>query len=82
MKIEVINSENEPITNFELETNPFKVGENFSILITQFDASSNLENKVKADSKITKIEHQLRKVYHVLQGCETTFVTIVTVEAL
>lgn len=56
MKIEIIDSTNDIVTEFDLETNPFKVGEIINIYV------SSPHNKGVWDRKylITKIEHYLR----------------------
>ena len=63
MKIEIIDSNRNLITSFELESNPLKVGEVISIDISNNDKWYWTVDEVKSDFKIKKIEHYLRKQY-------------------
>lgn len=62
MIIEIVDTEENLITDFDLESNPFKVGEKLSISITNMDKSYYDVEDMDADFKITKIEHFFRKI--------------------
>lgn len=82
MKIEIINKEGTLITTFELETNPFKVGETISINISNYDKEFWNIEEVRGDYMIDKIEHFLRKIYQRNQKCYTSFSVSVEVTKL
>ena len=75
MKIEVVDKEGALITDFELEANPFKVGETIHVNVSNHNKRfwTKVE-EIKKSFIIDKIEHFLRMDYtksHVL-----TFFTI------
>lgn len=82
MKIEIINKEGTLITTFELETNPFKVGETISINISNYDKEFWNTEEVKGDYMIDKIEHFLSRDYETNRKCYTSFCVSVEVTKL
>lgn len=79
MRIEIINKNGDLITDFESESNPFKVGEAINI---SYDKSFWNVDEVKADFKVEKIEHFLRKDYTLAKKCHTVFTVSVEVSEL
>lgn len=82
MKIEIVNKEGELVTDFELETNPFKVGETISVSVSNYDKEFWNTKEVKGDYVIDKIEHFLRKDYQRNQKYYTSFCVSVEVTRL
>ena len=80
MRIEIVNKEGELITDFELEANPFKVGETINVRVLNHDKSFwTAEEEVIGDFVIEKIEHFVRKDYLDLQKISTIFTVSVQV---
>lgn len=73
MRIEIINKENELITDFELEANPFKIGERINIQVSNYDKEFWTTEEVRGDFIINEIEHFLRKTYTRTQKVSTVF---------
>ncbi len=65
MNIEIITREGELITSFELESNPFKVGESIYIDISNNDEIywGNINEINSKQFKIDEIEHISRQIY-------------------
>jgi hypothetical protein len=63
MKIEIIDNEGNLITDFELETNPFKVGETINISVHNYDKDFWTADEVFGEYKIVHIEHYFKKDY-------------------
>lgn len=63
MRIEIVDSNGDEINHFELECNPFKVGENIHISVSNKDKSFWMVDEVDENYTITKIHHSLRKDY-------------------
>lgn len=63
MRIEIVNKEGDLITGFELESNPFKVGETISVSISNHDKRQWDVDELRGDYIVDKIEHYLRKEY-------------------
>ena len=82
MKIEIVNKEGDLVTDFELETNPFKVGEAISVSVSNYDKEFWNTKEVKGDYVIDKIEYFLRKDYQRNQKCYTSFCVSVEVTKL
>lgn len=82
MKIEIINKEGNELTSFELESNPFKVGEILHINIVNRDPNFwNREEQIKK-LKILKIEHFSRQVYSTSKKYYSYFAVSINVEEL
>lgn len=64
MKIEVVDKEGALITNFELEANPFKVGETIHVNVSNHNKRfwTKVE-EIKKSFIIDKIEHFVRMDY-------------------
>lgn len=73
MRIEIINKENELITDFELEANPFKIGERINIDVSNYDKEFWTPEEVRGDFIVDEIEHFLRKTYTRTQKVSTVF---------
>lgn len=82
MRIEIINKNGDLITDFESESNPFKIGEAINISVSNYDESFWSVDEVKADFKVEKIEHFLRKDYTLAHKCYTVFTVSVEVSEL
>jgi hypothetical protein len=63
MRIELINAQDELITDFELETNPFKVGETINVVITNHKTTFWNVKDLHGDYVVDSISHYLRKTY-------------------
>ncbi len=64
MKIEIVNKSGNLITDFELESNPFTVGETIIISVSNHDKKFWNVEEARGEYKINKIEHFLRKDYN------------------
>ena len=73
MRIEIINKENELITDFELESNPFKVGERINVQVSNYDKEFWTAEEVRGDYIIDEIEHFFCKTYTRTQKVSTVF---------
>jgi len=87
MRIEIVSSEpvnreGELITNFELESNPFKVGETININVSNYNKLHWNVEEVKGDYFIVKIEHFLRKECLMNNKVSTSFTVSVEVRKL
>lgn len=79
MRIEIVTKEGELVTDFELESNPFKVGETINVQASNYDKSFWRAEEVRGDFMINKIEHFLRKDYTRSQKVRTVFTVSVEV---
>lgn len=79
MKIEIVNKEGELITDFELEANPFKVGEIINVQVSNHDKSFWVTEEVRGDFVIEKIEHFVRQIYTRTPNISTVFTVSVQV---
>lgn len=82
MRIEIVNKQGVFITDFDLETNPFKIGEKIYIDVSNHDKEFWNINEVRGHYKIEKIEHYLRKDYSPNQKYNSVFVTSVEVSEI
>lgn len=82
MRIEIINKEGELITDFELESNPFKVGETLSLSVSNHNKDFWTVDDLRGDYKVEKIEHFLRKEYTRSKKVSTVFSVSVQVSEL
>ena len=82
MRIEIINKENKLITDFELEANPFKVGEKINVQVSNYDKEFWTTEEVRGDFIIDEIEHFLRKTYSRTQKVSTVFSVSVKVSPI
>lgn len=73
MRIEIINHENKLITDFEIESNPFKVGERINVQVSNYDNEFWTTEEVRGDYIVDEIEHFLRKTYTRTQKVSTVF---------
>jgi len=80
MNIEIINKDGDLITNFELESNPFKLGEIITISVSNHNKSFwDVEEITASVFKIKKIEHLFRKTYTLNKKCRSEFTVSVEV---
>ena len=79
MRIEIVNKEGELVTDFELEANPFKVGETINVQVSNYDKSFWTAEEVRGNFVIEKIEHFVRKDYTRTQKVNTVFTVSVQV---
>jgi len=79
MRIEIVTKEGELVTDFELESNPFKVGETINVQVSNYDKSFWTAEEVRGDFMINKIEHFLRKDYTRSQKVSTVFTVSIEV---
>ena len=63
MKIEIVSNKGYLITEFELESNPFKVGEVISLSVSNYDKEFWNKKELKSDYRITRIEHFIKEEY-------------------
>jgi acyl dehydratase len=82
MRIEIVNKEGELVTDFELETNPFKTGETINVQVSNYDTSFWTTGEVRGDFVVEKIEHFLRKDYTRNQTVSTVFTVSVQVSPI
>lgn len=78
MTIEIVNKDGDLLTDFELESNPFKVGEIIDIRVWNYDKMFWNVKEINAKFIIEKIEHFLRQDYTAPKS-STTFHTTETV---
>lgn len=79
MKIEILNKQGELITDFELESNPFKIGETINITVSNHDKEYWNVPEIKGNFKIENVEHFIRKDYISMGRKSSLFVTSVEV---
>jgi hypothetical protein len=79
MRIEIVNKERKLVTDFELESNPFKVGEIINVKVSNHDKSFWTSEDFNEDFVIDKIEHFLRKDYTRAQKVSTVLTVSVEV---
>ena len=82
MRIEVVDSAGESIVNFDLESNPFKVGETLFVRVSNYDKEYWNKEEVRGDYLINKIEHYLRQDYTANKKCHTSFIVSVEVSKI
>lgn len=63
MKIEIVEKDGESITYFDLESNPFKVGEHIFLNINNECKEFWNNEELRGEFKIDKIEHTFHKTY-------------------
>ena len=80
MNFEIINTEGNEVTSFELESNPFKVGENLYINVSNNDFMFWNKEEINKKLEIIKIEHFSRQMYLPNQKYHFIFTVSVTVE--
>ena len=80
MIIEIVDKYGDLITDFELEANPFKVGEKINVKVSNYNKKFWTASEVSCEYVIHKIEHFLRKDYTLNEKISTTF--SVSVEVL
>lgn len=64
MKIEIVDNEGTLIADFDLEANPFKIGETININVNNYNKEFWNVDEVRGDYRIDKIEHFLRKDHY------------------
>lgn len=79
MRIEIIDKEGNFITDFELESNPFKVGETIDVNVSNHDKSFWTTGDLKGDYIISRIDHFLRKDFFSNRLSNTVFTVSVEV---
>jgi len=79
MRIEIVNKKGELITDFELESNPFKVGQTINVQVSNYDKTFWTVEEVGGDFIINKITHFLRTDYTKAQKVSTVFTVSVEV---
>ena len=57
MRIEIVTKDGGLITDFELEANPFKVGETLNVKVSNYNKEFWTASEVNSDYVIDKIEH-------------------------
>ena len=82
MIIEIVNKEGLLITNFDLQSNPFKVGEKINIKIRNYDKSFWTAEDFKGDFVIEEIQHFFKKSYTWSQKQHEDFIVSVQVSPL
>ena len=73
MRIEIVNKEGDLITDFELEANPFKVGEMLNVKVSNYNKKFWTASEVSGDYIVNKIEHFLRKDYTLTEKISIVF---------
>jgi hypothetical protein len=63
MRIEIVDKEGNEITSFNLESNPFKIGETINISVSNFDKEFWTVKEINGEFKVDKIEHFIRQTY-------------------
>ena len=63
MTIEIVNKEGDLITSYDMESNPFKVGETVHISISNNDKEFWSIKESKGSYVVNKIEHYIRKEF-------------------
>lgn len=79
MTIEILNKKGDLITSFELEANPFKVGETLNINVSNYNKEFWAVSEVNGYYVIDKIEHFLRKDYTHNGNVSTVYIVLVEV---
>jgi hypothetical protein len=64
MKFEIVDKEGTLITDFDLEANPFKVGERISVRVNNYDKEFWTVEDVQGEYMIDKIEHYFSRDYY------------------
>jgi len=82
MKIEIVNKEGKLITDYELESNPFKVGETIHIAIANHNKTTWNVEDLNASFKIDKIEHYYRQLYSTSNNKFFVFTVVVEVSEI
>lgn len=78
MRIEIVNKKGGLITDFELESNPFEIGQTINVNVSNYDKSFWKAEEVNGAFVINNIEHFLRKDY-ITQKISTLFTVSVEV---
>lgn len=79
MRIEIIDQNADEITFFELESNPFIVGQTINIQIMNYDKTNWNTEEINQSFNITHIEHYFRKEYLKSRNTSEVFTINVTV---
>lgn len=79
MTIEIVNMKGELVTEFILESNPFKIGEKVIITVANYDKEFWNTKEVFGEFRVENIEHFLRKDYLPNHTYSSVFVTSVKV---
>jgi len=82
MRFEIVDKEGFVITDFNLEANPFKVGEIINISVNNYNKEFWSYEEVKGDYKIDNIEHYFSIDYKVNKNTHTRFCVSVEVTKL
>lgn len=79
MNIEIVEKDGTLISDFELEANPFKVGEKINITVTNHDSKFWVIKDHTCEYIIEKIEHFVIHKYLPKENFINTFTVSVTV---
>lgn len=82
MRIEIVNKKGDLVTDFELETNPFKVGERITVRVNNYDKEFWAAEEVRGDYRIDKIEHYFSRDYTASKKAHSRFIVSVEVTKL
>jgi len=82
MKFEIVDKEGNLITDFDLEANPFKVGERITVRVDNYDKEFWTAEEVRGDYKIDKIEHYFSRDYTANKKANSRFCVSVEVTKL
>ena len=82
MKFEIVDKEGTLITDFDLEANPFKVGERITVRVDNYDKEFWTAEKVRGDYRIDKIEHYFSRDYTANKKVHSRFSVSVEVTKL
>lgn len=79
MKIEIVNKKGTLIVGFDLESNPFKVGETINIKVENYKKDFWTVKEIYKEYRIDKLEHYMRKSYQFNETVSVSFVVSVEV---
>ena len=82
MRFEIVDKEGTLITDFDLEANPFKVGERITVRVDNYDKEFWTAEEVRGDYMIDKIEHYFSRNYTAKQKIYNRFCVSVEVTKL
>jgi len=82
MKIEIVDKNGSEITSFDLDSNPFKIGEVINIDIKNHDNSFWDKKELYKEYRIEKINHFLRQIYGKGRNYNSVFVVSVRVSEI
>lgn len=82
MKFEIVDKEGTLIADFDLEANPFKVGERITVRVNNYDKEFWTAEEVRGDYRIDKIEHYFSRDYTASKKAHSRFIVSVEVTKL